>query len=49
MRSALALIFQVGKIWMYLESEDASGTEKTHKGKRKTWLCSHLFPVEFTA
>jgi len=34
---------------MYPESMDASGTEKTHKGVRKTWVCSHLFPVEFTA
>jgi hypothetical protein len=25
-----------GKMWMYLESVDASGTEKTHKGERKT-------------
>jgi len=41
--------FEIGKIWMYLESVDAFGTEKTHKRKRKTWLCSHLFPVEFTA
>ncbi len=39
----------VDKIWMYPETVDASGIEKTHKGERKTCVCSHLFPVEFTA
>jgi hypothetical protein len=28
---------------------DVAGTEKTHKGERKTWVCSHLFPVGFTS
>jgi hypothetical protein len=41
--------YDLVKIWMHPESVDASGTEKTHKGKRNTWLRSHLFPVEFTA
>lgn len=39
----------VDKIWKYPESMDAAGTEKTHKGERKTWVCSHLIPVEFTS